>query len=241
MKKLLLFFSLILTFSVQTITYGGPLGTTGKIAGRVVDAATREALPFVNIVLVGTSQGAATDMDGYYSILNVAPGTYSLKATAIGYNSTTVQNVKVSIDLTTKIDFDLGETSVQLNQDVVVVAQRPLVTKDLTASTSVIGANEISSLPVTEFQDVLKLQAGVVGADNNVRGGRKGEVVFAIDGVPVTDVYDGGTVVDVNANSIQEMQFVSGAFNAEYGRALSGYVNIATKDGSNTFTGTLNS
>ncbi|HEX2866610.1 MAG TPA: TonB-dependent receptor [Ignavibacteriales bacterium] len=235
MKKLLLFFLLLVTFSIQSITYGG---TTGKIAGRVLDAATREPLPFVNIVLVGTSQGAATDMDGYYSILNVAPGTYSLKASAIGYNSTTVQDVKVSIDLTTKIDFELGETSVQLNQDVVVVAQRPLVTKDLTASTSVIGANEISSLPVTEFQEVLQLQAGVVGG--NVRGGRSGEVVYSIDGVPVTDVYDGGTVVDVNANSIQEMQFVSGAFNAEYGRALSGIVNIATKDGDNNFTGTLN-
>ncbi|MCU7498930.1 MAG: TonB-dependent receptor [Bacteroidota bacterium] len=238
MKKLLLFFSLLLTFSFQTTTFGGALGTTGKIAGRVVDAATREPLPFVNIVVVGTSMGAATDMDGYYSILNLAPGTYSLKASAIGYNSTTVQNVKVSIDLTTKIDFDLSETSVQLNQDVVVVAQRPLVTKDLTASTSVIGATEIQSLPVTEFQEVLQLQAGVVGG--NVRGGRSGEVVYAIDGVPVTDVYDGGTVVDVNANSIQEMQFVSGAFNAEYGRALSGYVNIATKDGDNNFTGTLN-
>ncbi|MGE5351328.1 MAG: TonB-dependent receptor [Acidobacteriota bacterium] len=238
MKKLLLFFSLLLTFSFQTITFGGALGTTGKIAGRVVDAATREPLPFVNIVVVGTSMGAATDMDGYYSILNLAPGTYSLKASAIGYNATTVQNIKVSIDLTTKIDFELGETSVQLNQDVIVVAQRPLVTKDLTASTSVIGANEISSLPVTEFQEVLQLQAGVVGG--NVRGGRSGEVVYSIDGVPVTDVYDGGTVVDVNANSIQEMQFVSGAFNAEYGRALSGIVNIATKDGDNNFTGTLN-
>ncbi len=94
-------------------------------------------------------------------------------------------------------------------------------------------------MPVTEFQEVLQLQAGIVGG--SVRGGRQGEVVYAIDGVPVTDVYDGSTVVDVNANSIQELQFVSGAFNAEYGKALSGYVNIATKDGNNKFDGNVTS
>jgi hypothetical protein len=92
-------------------------------------------------------------------------------------------------------------------------------------------------LPVTEFSEILELQAGVVGG--NVRGGRRGEVVYAIDGVPVTDVYDGSTVVDVNASSIQELQFISGAFNAEYGRALSAFVNLATKEGDNRFTGSV--
>ena len=84
---------------------------------------------------------------------------------------------------------------------------------------------------------MLQLKAGIVGG--SVRGGRRGEVVYAVDGVPMTDVYDGSTVVDVNTNSIQDLQFVSGAFNAEYGRALSGYVNIATKDGDNKFTGNV--
>ncbi|NUN08361.1 MAG: TonB-dependent receptor [Ignavibacteriaceae bacterium] len=210
---------------------------SGKIAGRVTDKTTGEALPFVNIIIEGTKQGAATDIDGYYAILNVPPGNYNVKVSAIGYNPITMQNARVSIDLTTKLDFELAETSIQLQQEVVVVATRPLVTKDLTASTAIVGADDIQALPVTEFQEVLQLKAGIVGG--SVRGGRKGEVVYAIDGVPVTDVYDGSTVVDVNANSIQELQFVSGAFNAEYGRALSGYVNIATKDGDNNFAGTV--
>lgn len=208
---------------------------SGKISGRVTDKVTNEALPFVNVIIEGTTQGAATDLDGYYNILNVAPGTYTVKASAIGYNSSSVSGVRVSIDLTSKIDFVLSETSLTLKDEVVVVATKPLVTRDLTSSTAIVGADDIAALPVTEFQEVLGLKAGVVG--NSVRGGRSGEVVYAIDGVPVTDVYDGGTVVDVNANSIQELQFVSGAFNAEYGKALSGYVNIATKDGKNTFEG----
>ncbi len=210
---------------------------SGKVAGRITDKVSGEGLPGVNVVIVGTTQGAATDLDGYYSILNVKPGIYSIRASAIGYASYTTSSVRVSIDLTAKVDFAMGESAVQ-TQEVVVVATRPMVTKDLTSSTSIVGADEIASLPVTEFSQVLGLKAGMVGG--KVRGGRSGEVVYAIDGVPMTDVYDGGTVVDVNANSIQELQFVSGAFNAEYGKALSGYVNIATKDGDNKFAGSLN-
>lgn len=210
---------------------------SGKISGKVIDGTTNEGIPFVNIIVEGTNYGAASDIEGNYNIIGVPPGTYNVKASAIGYNPQTVQGVKVSIDLTTQVNFTLYETSIELKEEVVVVATRPPVTKDLTSSTSIIGADEISVLPVTEFQEVLNLKAGIVGG--SVRGGRKGEVVYAIDGVPVTDVYDGSTVVDVNANSIQELQFISGAFNAEYGRALSGYVNIATKDGDNKFNGTF--
>ncbi len=212
---------------------------SGKIAGKVIDGSTGEGLPFVNVLVEGTTLGAATDIDGYYSIIGLRPGNYNIRASAIGYNPQTVQGARVSIDLTTEVNFELMETSIELKGEVIVIATRPLITKDLTSSTSIIGSDDISVLPVTEFQDVLELQAGIV--DGRVRGGRKGEVVYAIDGVPVTDVYDGSTVVDVSTSSIQELQFVSGAFNAEYGKALSGYVNIATKDGDNKFQGSVSS
>lgn len=218
---------------------GVTFAQNGKISGRVIDGGTGEALPFVNVMVEGTTLGAATDLDGYFAIIGVGPGNYNVKASAIGYNAQTVQGVKVSIDLTTQVNFELRETSIELKEEVIVTATRPLVTKDLTSSTSIIGADDISVLPVTEFQEVLQLKAGIVGG--NVRGGRSGEVVYAIDGVPVTDVYDGSTVVDVSTSSIQELQFISGAFNAEYGKALSGYVNIATKDGDNEFQGSVTS
>jgi hypothetical protein len=215
------------------------LAQSGKISGRVIDGATSEPLPFVNILVEETNLGAASDINGFYSIIGVPPGVYSIRASAIGYNAQTVQQVRVSIDLTSDVNFELFEVSIELKEDVIVVATRPLITKDLTSSTAIISADDISVLPVTEFQEVLQLQAGIVGG--SVRGGRRGEVVYAIDGVPVTDVYDGSTVVDVSTSSIQELQFVSGAFNAEYGKALSGYVNIATKDGSNRFDGSVTS
>ena len=214
-------------------------GSTGKVAGKVVDRQTGEGIPGVNIILTGTTLGAATNLDGEYSILNVPPGTYELKATAIGYAPVTIKDVRVNIDLTTRINIEMGETVLELDEEVVITATRPLVRKDLTASTAVVGNEEIEALPVTEVSEVLNLQAGYI--DGHVRGGRQGEVAYWIDGVPVTDVYDGGTVVEVNTNQVQELQLVSGAFNAEYGQALSGIVNIATKEGSNNFSGSVGS
>jgi len=241
MKYMLRFKLILLIIPFLITNIYAMLGTTGKISGRVTDGMTGEPMPFVNIILEGTNLGAASDIDGYYNIINIPPGVYTLKASAIGYNSTTVQNIKVSIDLTTNLDIQITETSIELKQDVVVVATRPMVQKDMTASTSVVGEELISELPVTEVSDVLQLQAGIVnsGGGLHLRGGRSGQIAYQIDGVPVTDAYDGSNVVDVATNSIQELQVISGAFNAEYGQAMSGIVNIVTKDGDNKFSGNL--
>ncbi|PJA96174.1 MAG: TonB-dependent receptor, partial [Ignavibacteriales bacterium CG_4_9_14_3_um_filter_34_10] len=231
-------------FIIVTVTNkaDNDLGTTGKIAGKISDTVTGDPLPFVNVIVLGTTIGGASDIDGNYSILNIPPGNYNVKASAIGYNAVTVTNVRVSIDLTTQVDFQLNETSLQLGQDVVVVATKPLIQKDLTASTAIVGGELISELPVTEISDVLSLQAGVVtgaGGDLHIRGGRSGQVTYQIDGVPITDAYDGGSVVNVNTSAVQELQVISGAFNAEYGQALSGVINLVTKDGNNNFNGSV--
>ncbi len=237
MKKLLLI--LFYIFSTSAIILAG---STGKLTGKVTDKSTGEAMPFVNVIITGTSIGAASDIDGIYTILNIPPGTYSVKASAIGYNNIVIQNVKIQIDFTTKVDFALTPTSVELGEEVIVTASKPLVQKDLTSSTAIINSQDIQALPITSFQDVMQLQAGIVkdkNGDFHFRGGRKGEVSYWIDGVPVTDAYSGGTVVDVNKNSIQEMQLITGAFNAEYGQAMSGIVNIATKSGGNDTHGSI--
>lgn len=234
MKQRLLFLTLLLLIVIGM----GIAGTTGKIAGVVKDDKTGEELIGANVVIEGTTRGAATNVDGYFVILNVPPGKYTFVASAVGYNRKTVTNVNVSIDLTTTINFNLSSEVVQ-QEEVVVVAERPVIQKDLTAKTAVIGSDQIAALPVTEVSQLLSLQAGFVAG--SLRGGRSGEVAYWIDGVPVTDVYDGSQVVEVNKNLIQELQLVSGAFNAEYGQAMSGIVNIATKEGSSKFTGSVGS
>jgi len=230
-------------FFLAIIFFGTASGQSGKISGKVVDGSTGEALPFVNVMIEGTTQGAATDLDGYYFIINLPPGAYSVKASAIGYNSITVQGVKVASGFTATQDFSLQFTALELGEEVVVIAVKPLIRKDVTATTSVIGEEMISQLPVTEISDLLSLQAGVVssGGDLHFRGGRSGQVAYQVDGVPLTDAYDGSSIISVNANAVQELQVISGAFNAEYGQAMSGIVNIVTKDGSNTLTGNVQS
>ncbi len=227
---------LFMFFILSTLLSTEIFAQAGKIAGRIIDANSKEPIIGANVVLMGTTQGAATDLEGNYVILDVAPEIYTIKVSAIGYRTELLKNVSVSIDLTTRVDFDLKETTIEIKA-IVVTAKRPLIQKDLTSSIAIITAQEIKSLPVTSFQNILQLQAGVV--DGHFRGGRSGEVSYLIDGIPVTDAYNGGTVVDVNKNSIQEMQVVTGTFNAEYGQAMSGIVNIATKSGGNQTHGSI--
>ncbi|RMI17013.1 MAG: TonB-dependent receptor [Calditrichaeota bacterium] len=212
-------------------------GTTGKIVGRVVDAATGEPLPAVNILVENTMLGAATDLDGTFLILNVPPGTYTLRATMIGYTDMVITNVRVNADKTTRVEFQLKETAVELGEAIEVVATRPLVKKDLTSTESVVTTEEIEAIPVENFSDVVNLQAGVV--DGHFRGGRLGEVAYLINGVPVNDVYSGDLALEVENNSVQELSVISGTFNAEYGQAMSGVVNIVTKEGGDRFTGNV--
>ena len=83
--------SLLLSF----ILFNFSFAQSGKISGRVIVATTDEALPFVNVLILGTTQSAAADIDGYYVIIGVSPGTYSVKSFAIGYNSVTTENVQM--------------------------------------------------------------------------------------------------------------------------------------------------
>ncbi len=211
-------------------------GTTGKIVGQITDAKTGEALPGVNIILVGTSYGAVTDFEGNYLILNLQPGTYIIRASSIGYSPISYSNIRVASDLTTRQDFKMSEETV-VGDEVVITAERPLVQKDLTSTTAVVGGDDIKQLPVTEISQVINLQAGNVAG--SIRGGRSGETAYWIDGVPVTDVFNGSAVVDVNPSMVQELQVLSGAFNAEYGQAMSGIVNIVTREGAEKYSGSV--
>jgi len=201
-------------------------GTTGKIAGKITDQTTGEALIGANIIVIGTMMGASSDIDGNYFILNLPPGEYQVKASMLGYSSFTFQKVRVSIDQTTKIDFELNPESVEL-EDVLVTAEKSIVRKDLTSTEQTISGDDISMLPLEDVSAVVNLQAGVI--NGHFRGGRSDEVRYLIDGVPVNDVYSGQSSLSAEVNSIEEVQVLIGTFNAEYGDAQSGVVNQVTK------------
>ena len=232
MKKLLLLFML-----VPFIVYSG---TTGKLAGTIKDAQTGEPLVGANVIIEGTNFGAATNINGEYVILNISPGRYTVKFSFIGYETTLMQDVSITVDQTTILQITLNPQTIQVDE-VIVTARTPLIQKDVTSSVSVITREEIEALPVATFTELLSLQAGVSGSGSNlhVRGGRSNEVAYMIDGTIVVDPLLGGLATNINNDAIQEMSLLSGTFNAEYGNSLSGVVNIVTRDGADKFSAKL--
>lgn len=224
-------------FLITMLLLSVPLfaGTTGKISGYITDQETGEPIVGANVIIEGTYLGASADLDGYYSISNIPPGEYRVIFSAVGYQKIIVEKVLVKIDLTTKIDLKLTSSVIQLNQEVVVTSQRPLVQKDLTSTSVTISSNEIRMMPVESIGQIVNLQAGVI--DGHFRGGRSNDVAYLIDGVAVTDAFNGGFGVQVENSSVRQMEVISGTFNAEYGQALSGVVNIVTQSGSDKFEG----
>ncbi|MDE2995682.1 MAG: TonB-dependent receptor, partial [Bacteroidota bacterium] len=120
-------------------------------------------------------------------------------------------------------------------EEVLITASRPIIEVDRTTSASYVNSESIENLPVQEVSDILQLQSGVTYDSQgrlHMRGGRSGEVAYLVDGIPVTNQYSGGSKIEIENNWIQELQVISGVFNAEYGQAQSGVVNIVTKAGS---------
>lgn len=232
MKKILFLF-LFTPFIIYS-------GTTGKLAGTIKDAQTRESLVGANVIIEGTSFGSATNVNGEYVILNISPGKYNIKFSFIGYETLLMQDVSITVDQTTLIHVELNPQTIQV-EEIIVTARTPLIQRDVTSSISVITREEIEALPVSTFTELLSLQAGVSGSGSNlhVRGGRSNEVAYMIDGTLVVDPLLGGLATDINNDAIQEMSLLSGTFNAEYGNALSGIVNIVTRDGADKFSAKL--
>jgi outer membrane receptor protein involved in Fe transport len=212
-------------------------GQTGKIVGKIIDKRTNEPIIGASVVLQGTKQGSSTDFEGEYFIGNVQPGTYSVTVTTLGYKTATIRNIIVKIDLTTTIDVKMEETVVEMGDAVIIEAERPLVQKDLTSSAVSISADEMRVMPVENISQVINLQAGVVGG--HFRGGRDGEVAYLVDGIPVNNPLNGGAGFIPENSSVREMEVISGTFNAEYGQAMSGVVNIVTQDGSPEYHGSV--
>jgi outer membrane receptor protein involved in Fe transport len=207
-------------------------GTTGKVAGRVVDAA-KKPLASVNVIIVGAPLGAATDADGRFGILNIPPGRYDVKVGLLGYRSVLTQGVLVSADHTTPLDVTLAESPLEM-QAIVVTAKRSVIDVGQTSNVATVSREEIKNLPVQELQDVVNLQAGVV--DGHIRGGRIGEVQYQVDGVTVNNAYDNKSSLRLDRSLLEEVQVISGTFDAEYGQAMSGVVNAVLRRGSEKFT-----
>jgi len=206
-------------------------GTFGVLEGVVRDKENDQPVPGASVMIVETQQGRVTDADGRFVIYNVPAGKYTVRIQMIGYRPVSYQNVEVTANLRTRLRVTMEQSAVELTE-IVVKAERPLIQKDVIGTTHTVTAMEFKSLPITTPQDILSFKPGTT-LEGNVRGGKTSEVVYFIDGLPAQDVMQGTFGADIPTSSVVELSFQTGGFEAEYGNAQSGIVNIVTKSGTN--------
>lgn len=230
----------------------GWAGSTGKINGVVLDA-NGAALPGVNVVLTGTRQGATTDADGYFFILNVDPGSHVLEASLVGFTTERREEVRVQADFTTKADFSLTESAIELGE-MVVIAERPAVEPDKTMSLYIVGTDDIQNVPLARSpSEVIELQPGV-SLDGNLRirgshtasvNNGTNEIFVEIDGVRLANddgLGENNALAQVNSISrgaLQEVQVLAGGMDAEYGNAQGGVVRMVSAEAKQYYAGGL--
>ena len=203
---------------------------------------TDEPLPGVNVIIKGTYYGAASASDGKYIITGISPGSYDIEISMVGYKVLLKTGVEVKAEAVVTENFDLEQTVLALGEEVVVMGKKPLFDVDETASLTRISSDDIQNKIVNSVEDILSEQIGVTTVDNeiHIRGGRIDESLFIIDGLSIKDPLSGyGGNLFINAESIENMEIITGGYNAEYGQAMSGVVNIRLKEGRDNYEGSV--
>ncbi len=215
-----------------------------SLTGKVVDAVNNEPLPFVNIVVSGSSIGTTTDLDGNFVLKGLTPGFIRLEASFIGYKQAISAEIEVSNANANSIEIRMEEQKEQI-EEVVVKASPFRKTEESPVSLRTIGIGEIEKSPGAN-RDISKVIQSFPGVQSTpayrndiiIRGGGPSESRFYLDGVEVpfinhfaTQGASGGPVGIINADFIREVNYYSGAFPANRGNALSGVLEFNQIDG----------
>ena len=230
--------SLILTFLFTSILLAG---TTGKLAGKVIDD-KKNPVPFANITIMDGETlvaGMMTKENGSYIIINITPGVYDVHCKRGGFRTQVITGVKISLDLTQIKNFTMPQQAIEIESFDVVESKVEMIQPTKTQSGKTFSSEEIEDISVTELDDVIAMQAGVTlnNGEIHVRGGRSNEMAYTVDGMSVSDPVDGGSALTIDTDAIADMDVMTGGLTAEYGNAQSGMVNIVTKSGSRDYSG----
>ena len=224
-------------------------GTTGKLTGRALNE-KKEPLTGVNVRIEGQRLGAMTDENGNYTIIGVPAGPVTVRANLLGYAPYVATDVGINADFTTNLDLGLKSEAVQM-EEVRVEAERPLLQRDATNTARVLSGDQIAKLPTRGYKDAAAQQSGIVSFQRNIdtessngntliiRGGRPNETAYFVDGFSQQDPLTGNATTSINNSAIQEIVVQNGGFSAEYGRIMSGVINVVTREGATQYSGSF--
>ena len=221
----------------------------GALQGTVLDP---EGRPMAGIAVrleaksgLRTPDSAITDAEGRFRFTGLVPGAlYGLHAGLEGYAPVNMTGIVVERGRTTTITVVL-QPATALREEVRVQARPDAIQLDDAGAGSTYSAEIIDALPILgrNYQDLLVLAPGVTDVDGdgapNIHGARDTDVGTLIDGISMTDPLTGKGGIELNIESIQEVEIRTAAASAEYGRAQGGFVDIQTKSGGNQFEGTF--
>jgi outer membrane receptor protein involved in Fe transport len=201
--------------------------TGGKIQGIITDEDSGEPIPYANIVIQENQMGTATSADGTFFIVNITPGAYTVEVSNIGYQTKYISGVFVETNQIIRLEITLKQSPIGL-PPVTVVGRSPVVSKEMTGTTYIIREAELAALPVDYAIDFIAFQPSVARFDTalHVRGGRATEVLYMVDNVSIIDPHTGDPVIGIPKGVVNEVIFLPGGFDVEYGRAMSGVVNM---------------
>lgn len=236
--------SIILTILSLSIVFQLRAQNVGVVKGRIVDQLNNQALPFVNVVVSGTTTGTTADGDGNFVISNLAPGYVTLTASFVGYETQVTRDVLVSNAKPAYIEIALVQSDTKLNE-VQVKASPYKKTEESPVSLKTIGVSQIENNPGSnrDISKVIQSFPGVGGGasfrnDIIIRGGGPSESRFYLDGVEIpnlnhfaTQGASGGPLGIINADFIGGVKYYSGAFPSTRGNALSGVFEFSQVDG----------
>ena len=225
---------------VSLATASPAIAQTGTISGTVVDQAGTPIAGASAIVLGSADNlGGRTNAQGVFTIPRVPVGVYTIRVMMTGYARQERAAVKVDANRTASLgEFKLVEQAYKI-KDVVVQGEGKIQIRKKDSSTKqIVTSEDLRSLPVDSYQDAIGLKAGVIshGGELHFRGGRADEVLTVVNGIASRNPLR-AEGVDLGLLAVSSSEQVLGGMDAQYGNALSGVINLTTREGGDKFAG----
>jgi len=219
----------------------------GEIKGYVVEANTQLPLPLANVIILETNIGASTDLEGKFTIKNVPPNIYRIKASIIGYKSVIKTDIIVKPNTTTQVNFELLPETIELEN---IIVQANYFDKNIIEPVSLrkLSNEELRRSP-GGFEDVIRALSvlpGISQADAGrndliVRGGAPSENLYVVNGFEIPNINHfgtqgstGGPISYINLDFVNEVNFSTGGFSVMYGDKISSTLNINLREGNDS-------